>query len=127
VDLFNVVCLALSLANLSGLAVAVFYKSDPDEPKAASLQVRCGTGSALLLAVSQVLYLVFVMAWFFRWMRFYPGAPLPFACGVSGLALSIAGLLAALFAPKLQCYIGVAVGLTLSFLWLIGLAVSVAV
>lgn len=125
-ELFKVVCLALSLANLSGLALGLFYKDGTDEP-AVSLRVGRRTRAILLLAVSQILYLADMAAWSLQWSRSYPGAPLPFASGILGLALCAAGLLAAVSAQKPQRYIGLSVGVTLTFLWLVGLAVSVAV
>jgi hypothetical protein len=117
------VVLLISGANLCGLAFALLLNEQHEPgiklPLAAEL-------SMMMAFLSQALYLVFLAAWQFRWVRFYPGAPVYRIVPV-GLVLSFFGLVIAFFGIGPKRWISFMVSITTAVLWLLAAVVSVAV
>lgn len=80
----------------------------------------------MIAFLSQVLYLVFLAAWQFRWVRLYPGAPV-YGVAPVGLVLSFSGLVIAFFGSGPKRWISFIVSIAIAVLWLLAAVVSVAV
>jgi hypothetical protein len=84
VSIATTAVLLISVANLCGLAFAVLL-NEQHEP---AIKLTWAAELSMTMAfLSQLLYLVFLAAWQFRWVRFYPGAPVYSVVPV-GLVLS---------------------------------------
>jgi hypothetical protein len=122
--------LLISFANLCLVVLAVLYRSSQPAPPAE--QPARGTtwfGSlALGLAFSsQILYLAFSSAWFFRWTQFYPGNPMQNFVTLCGLALSAGAFVTALLGTGLKRCAGMLSSVITGGLWLLSAVASVAV
>ena len=75
----------------------------------------------------QLLYLVLVAAWLFRWVRFYPGAPVPTNAIVVGLILALVALIAGVFSQGLTRWATMFAAVMMIGLWLLAAVASAAV
>jgi hypothetical protein len=128
VNLATVVVLLISGTNLCGLAYALFQteKGEPDL-HFTRIQLNWAAPLSMILAfLSQALYLVGLAAWVFRWVRFYPGAPI-YHTTLIGFALSFFGLVAAFLGIGAKRWISLMVSLTTGLLWILDAIVSAAV
>jgi hypothetical protein len=125
-ELPTVILLALSVSSLWLIGFAMWPKSSEPAEDVDSHRNQLGDISLALLGVSQILYVVDLFAWLFRWIRFSPGAPLPSLAINSGLLLSAAALLIAPFAFGAKRWVGIGVGLITAIMWLFAGAMSVA-
>ena len=115
------VVLLISGANLCGLAFALLL-NEQHEP---GIKLTWAAELSMMMAfLSQVLYLVFLAAWQFRWVRFYPGASVYRIVPV-GLVLSFFGLVIAFFGIGPKRWISFMVSITTAVL-LLAAVVSVA-
>jgi hypothetical protein len=115
--------LIISFGNLYGLALALWRDaSDPE-----GVPDKWGTIAIVLLTCSQLLSLIFLLAWFFQWMRFYPGNPVQIASIYCGLALSAASFVMACFGLGLKRLMGIAIAVTTALLWFIAAIGSAAI
>lgn len=124
----TLILLLISLANLCFLAVAVFYhwreravetENQPDK------SATYGLLAVGLASCSQLLYLALGFAWWFDWMRFYPGNPIQSFEILAGLALSAGALIMAAFGRGLNSAAAFAVGIATIGLWLLSAIASV--
>lgn len=119
----------LSCANL-GLVVVAFFYGDGGVTVVLEQGSRrtalWGTLGLGLASISQILYLALAAAWQFRWIRFYPGSPIPIHSILVGLMLSASAFVTALFGSGLKRCAGILVAITTAGLWLLSAAVSVA-
>jgi hypothetical protein len=122
-SLFSILLLVLSGANLYGVVLALLRPESRSKP----VPDPWGTASMLMLTCSQVLYLIFVSAWLFKWVHFYPGNPVQMTAIYVGLLLSAAALLTAIAGSGLKRLMGIVVALTSALLWLITLIGSVTI
>jgi hypothetical protein len=83
--------------------------------------------AVVFLSCSQVLYLIFLFAWLFRWVRFYPGNRIQTLSIGCGFSLSAVALLTASFGFGLRRLMGIIIAFTTAVLWLISAVGSVAV
>jgi hypothetical protein len=122
------VALLISGVNLCGLVYAFFLREqeEPDYQFTRTKLAWAAPLSIILTFLNQTLYLVLLAAWSFRWVRFYPGAPIYHAIP-AGLALSLFGLVAALFGTGGKRWISLVASVTLGFLWILAAVASVAV
>src|SRR5258708_4409458 len=74
-SLFAILLLLISLGNLYGIGLGLWYRKSDSLTSGETLPDKCGTMAIVLLTCSQALYLVFFFAWLFQWVRFYPGNP----------------------------------------------------
>ena len=126
-SLFAILLLLISLGNLYGIGLALWYNDSDSLTSSEALPDKWGTITIVLLACSQVLYLIFFFAWLFQWVRFYPGNPVQTVSIACGFLLSTTALLAAFFGLGLKRLIGIIVAFTTALLWLISAIGSVAV
>jgi hypothetical protein len=126
-SVFAILLLLLSSANLYGIGLALLSRRSDSLTwlKARPDKVGWGTMAIMLLACSQVLYLAFLFAWLFQWMRFYPGNPAQTFSIRSGLSLSTAALLMAPLGFGLKRVIGIIVAISTGLLWLVAALGSV--
>jgi hypothetical protein len=124
---FAILLLLISLGNLYGIGLALWYHNSDSRKSSEALPDKWGTIAIVLLACSQVLYLVFFFAWLFQWVRFYPGNPVQTASIYCGFSLSAAALLTASFGLGLKRLMGIIIAFTTALLWLISAVGSVAV
>lgn len=123
VSIATTAVLLISVANLCGLAFALLL-NEQHEP---GIKLTWAAELSMTMAfLSQVLYLVFLAAWQFRWVRFYPGAPVYSVVPV-GLVLSFSGLVIAFFGIGPKRWISSIVSIAIAVLWLLAGVVSVAV
>jgi hypothetical protein len=127
----TVALLLLSVSNLSLIVLAAFYRVD--EVQLSSPETRpkhriaFGYLSIALAAGSQLLYLGFGAAWFFRWTNFYPGNPIETFAIRLGLLLSIGAVVTAPFGIGLKRCAGLFVGFTTTGVWLLSAIASVSI
>jgi hypothetical protein len=114
-SLFVILLLLISFGNSYGVGLALWRRNSASELSSD----KWGTVAMIILACSQVLYLVFVFAWLFGWVRFFPGNPIQTAVIYCGLSLSAAALLPALLGLGLKRLMGIVVAFTTTLLWLI--------
>jgi hypothetical protein len=122
-----VVELLISGVNLCALAYALFSKEQTD-PESLLIRAKfnwAAPSSMILAFLSQALYLVFLAAWLFRWVRFYPSAPI-YRTIPTGFALSFFGVVTALFGTSERRWISLMISLGTAFLWTLSAVVSVA-
>jgi len=81
----------------------------------------------ILAFVSQALYLVFLAAWMFHWLRFNPGNPTIERAYQAGLALSFLGLFTALVGTGTRRWISFIVSIATAFLWILAAVASIAI
>ena len=125
-ELPTVVLLLLSAINLWAIGMATCRSEPESSTQMNSRRHELGAIALFLVGLSQTVYVVDVLAWLFRWIRFYPGAPIETFAMYSGLLLSVTALLIAPFAIGLRRLVGVGVALITSAMWLLAAAVSVA-
>src|SRR5271165_5442776 len=96
----------ISIANLCGVAFAVVYCRRQRGVSSEQPQKYDAFGSfALGLAfASQILYLAFGTAWFFRWLQLYPSSPTQNLTIFTGLALSAGSFVSAFLGSGLKRY-----------------------
>ena len=127
INFATVFVLLISGTNLYCLAYALFL----NEQGSAAFQLTriklkwAARMSIILTFLSQTLYLVFLAAWLFHWVCFYPGAPV-YRVVPTGFALSFFGLVAALLGTSPKNWVSFMVSLTTASLWIIAGVVSVA-
>jgi hypothetical protein len=124
---FAILLLLISLGNLHGIGLALWYHNSDSLKSSEALPDKWGTIAIVFLACSQLLYLVFFFAWLFQWVRFYPGNPVQTTCIYCGFSLSAAALLTASFGLGLKRLMGIIIAFTTALLWLISAVGSVAV
>jgi len=119
--------LLISGANLSSLTCAFFFdKQDEADFQLTRFKLsRAMPLSFVFALLSQVIYLVVLVAWQFRCARFYPGAPI-YQTVSFGFALSFVGLLAAFAGTGAKRWTSLAVSLTTGILWILVAIVSVS-
>ena len=128
INLPTVVVLLISGINLCGLAYALFLNEQgaPDF-HFTRVQLRWAAPLSMILAfLSQALYLVFLAAWLFHWVRFYHGARI-YGTIPPGLTLSFFGLLIAILGTGPKRWVSLMVSVTTGFLWILTAVASVAV
>lgn len=125
----TVMLFIISLTNLCGVAFAAAYCRSQRGVSSDQPQKNDGFGSfALGLAfLSQILYLVFGIAWFFRWLQFYPSNPTQNLTIFTGLALSAASFVSAFLGSGLKRYASIVSSAISGALWLLSAVASVAV
>ena len=126
-SLLTELLLLLSLGNLTFSAMAFVRCPSEDLSSQPFARIKWSTLAIGLAGSSQLLYLVFVAAWIFRWLRFYPGNPIEMFAIFAGLTLSGAAFLTALFGAGLTRWAGVLSSAVTAFLWLLAAIASVAV
>jgi hypothetical protein len=125
-SLFGILLLLISLGNLYGIGLALWYHK-PDSLTSAETQPdKWGTMAIVFLTCSQVLHLVFFFAWLFQWVRFYPGNPVQTASIACGFSLSAGALFTASFGLGLRRLMGIIIAFTAALLWLISAVGSAA-
>jgi hypothetical protein len=122
-SLFVILLLLLSSGNLSGVGLALWRRNSASQ----FVPDKWGTMAMLILACSQVLYLIFVLAWVLEWVRFFPGNPIQTAAIYSGFFLSAAALVTASCGVGLMRLMGIIVAFTSALLWLFAAIGSAAV
>jgi hypothetical protein len=124
---FSSLLLLLSVADLYlvGLAVWYRYTESTIPPEAAHAKPR--TLDLILVSCSQLLYLLFVLAWLFRWMNFYPGNPIQNGAILCGLSFSVAAACTAPFGPNSYSFITIVVAVVTAGMWLLAAIGSAAV
>jgi hypothetical protein len=80
-----------------------------------------------MAALSQVLYLVLTVTWFYNWINFYPGNPTQNFVLLAGLFLSVGAFVTAVFAAGLKRAAGIVVGVITFGLWVVSAMASVAI
>jgi hypothetical protein len=126
----TVALLLISFANLCFIAIAVFYPYDERATPSGESIIKASAYNTLALVLascSQVLYVTFGAAWWFQWMRFYPGNSLQTVSILGGLVLSASAFVAAIFGMGLKRWAGVFVAVTTGGLWLLSALASVAI
>jgi hypothetical protein len=128
INLATVVVLLISGTNLCGLAYALFLnEKGAPEFHLTRIQLNWAAPLSMILAfLSQALYFVVLAAWVFRWVRFYPGAPI-YHTTLIGFALSFFGLVTAFIGTGAKRWVSLMVSLTTGLLWILVAIVSVAV
>jgi len=106
--------------------MATWRKDPGSSTQLKSWRHELGAIVMFLVGLSQTIYVVFVFAWLYGWIRFYPGAPAETFAIWSGLLLSVTALLIAPFAIGPRRWVGVGVALVTAAMWLFAGAVSVA-
>lgn len=86
-----------------------------------------GLLAVALAACSQMLYLAFGFAWWFHWIRFYPGNPIQTFGILAGLTLSVCALIMAAFGRGMNGAAGAVVAIANIGLWLLSAIASVAI
>jgi hypothetical protein len=119
--LFVILLLLLSSGNLYGVGLALWRRNSGSE----LVSDKWGTVAMLILACSQVMYLIFVFAWLFEWVRFFPGNPVQTAVIYCGFSLSAAALVTASCGLGLKRLMGIVVAFTTALLWLVAALGSV--
>ncbi len=109
------------------IGLALWYHNTDSLTPSRALPEEWGTIAIVLLACSQILYLIFFFAWLFQWVRFYPGNPVQTVSIACGFLLSATALLTASFGLGLKRLIGIIIAFTTTLLWLISALGSVAV
>jgi len=126
----TVVLLLVCCINLGLLAFAA-YRDDEAEASSSETPTNdrrtAGRLSLLLASGTQMLYIAFVAAWWFQWMKFYPGRPIETVGILSGLLLSAGALVIGMFGTGLRRTAVAFVGFTTGLLWLLSAVASVAV
>jgi hypothetical protein len=126
----TLVLFLISFANLCPVVWAVLYRGSQPAPPPEQLPrgTRWFGSLALGLAFSsQILYVAFSAAWFFRWRQFYPGNPMQNFVTLGGLALSAGAFVTALLGTGLKRCAGVLSSVITGGLWLLSSVASVAV
>jgi hypothetical protein len=113
-SLFAVLLLLICFGNLLGIGVAVWRRDSDSE----AILDKWGTMAMIFLACGQILYLIFIFAWLFEWMRFFPGNPVQTVAIYSGFFLSAVGLVTASCGVGVKRLVGVVVAFTTALLWL---------
>ena len=125
-ELPTVVLLLLSAINLWAIGMATWRSEPESATQVKSRRHKLGAIALFLVGLSQTIYVAFVFAWLYGWIRFYPGAPAETFAIWSGLLLSVTALLIAPFAIGPRRLVGVGVALITSAMWLLSAAASVA-
>ena len=126
-SLLSLLLLLISAANLYLIGFAAWsWRSESSTPPK-TIRDELRALGLILLSCSQLLYLVLVFVWWFRWMRFYPGNPIENIAILGGLLLSVAGLCTTPFGPASQRFITIVVAVTTAGMWLLAAVASVAV
>jgi hypothetical protein len=126
-SLFAILLLLISSGNVYGIGLALWYHNADSLRSSEALPDKWGTIAIVLLACSQVLYLIFFFASLFRWFRLYPGNPVQTVSIACGFLLSTTALLTSSFGLGLKRLIGIIIAFTTALLWLISAIGSVAV
>lgn len=126
-SLISLLLLLISAANLYLIGFAVWHWRSELVAPSKSMRDALRALGLILLSCSQLLYLVLVFAWWFRWMRFYPGNPTENIAILGGLSLSVAGLCTTPFGPESQRFITIVVAVTTAGMWLLAGVAAVAV
>jgi hypothetical protein len=113
-SLFAILLLLICFGNLWGIGLALLRRDSDSE----AIVDRWGSMAMIFLACGQILYLVFIFAWLFEWMRFFPGNRVQSIAIYSGFFLSAAGLVTASCGVGVKRLVGVVVAFTTAFLWL---------
>jgi hypothetical protein len=122
-SLLSSLLLLLSAADLYLIGLAIWYRYNHN---AEATHANSRTLDLILVSCSQLLYLVFVLAWLFRWMNFYPGNPIQNGAILCGLSLSIAAVCTAPFRPNSYSFITIIVAVVTAGMWLLAALGSVA-
>jgi hypothetical protein len=125
-ELPTVALLLLSAINLWTIGMATWRKDPESSTQLTSWRHELGAVVLFLVGLSQTIYVVFVFAWLYGWVRFYPGATAETFAIWSGLILSVTALVIAPFAIGPRRWVGVGVALVTAAMWLFAGAVSVA-
>ena len=125
-ELPTVALLLLSAINLWAIGMATWRKDPESSTQLKSWRHELGAVVLFLVGLSQTIYVVFVFAWLYGWVRFYPGATAETFAIWSGLILSVTALVIAPFAIGPRRWVGVGVALVTAAMWLFAGAVSVA-
>jgi hypothetical protein len=116
--------LVMSAANLYAICLAVWYRKSETVPSSKPVRDICGRAALFLAANSQLLYLLFFLIWWFRWMHFYPGSPSEWYFFGCGFFFSAGGLLMAPFGTGAKRWVGGGVALTTGMMWLLSAVFS---
>jgi hypothetical protein len=122
-SLFTILLLIISFGNFYGIGVGLWHNKSDSE----TVSDTWGTMAIVFLAFNQMLYLVFVFAWLFQWMRFYPGNPVQGASVCCGFALSVASIVMACCGLGLKRVMGIAIAVTTALLWFMAAIGSAAI
>jgi hypothetical protein len=125
-ELPTVLLLLLSAINLWAIGMATWRKDPESSTQPKSWRRELGAIVLFLVGLSQTIYVAFVFAWLYGWIRFYPGAAAETFAIWSGLLLSVTALLIAPFAIGPRRWVGVGVALVTAAMWMFAGAVSVA-
>jgi hypothetical protein len=124
------VLLLISAVNLILIVCAAFYPSrELDSPSGviSNNAKKFGFLSLVVAALSQVLYLVLTVTWFYNWINFYPGNSTQTFVLLAGLLLSAVAFVTALFGTGLERAAGIVVGVTTFGLWVLSAMASVVI
>jgi hypothetical protein len=123
-SLFDLLVLILCGGNLC-LVIYAFLKTETDSGSTGEMSKH---HNMVLIpgAPSQTLYLLFLLAWRYRWMRFYPGNSVHLRVMGAGILLSAASIFSGLLGTKSRGIVSVVVGASTGLLWFLALAVSSA-
>jgi len=117
-SLFAILLLLISSGKLYGSVWHVGTTTPTRSRRREHSPDKWGTIAIVLLACSQILYLIFFFTWLFQWVRFYPGNPVQTVSIACGFLLSAAGLLTASFGVGLKRLIGIIIAFTYFGAWL---------
>jgi hypothetical protein len=120
----TVAVLLISCVNLGLVAFAAAYRDESESDASGAADRKRGGLSLVLVTTSQLVYLLFVAAWLFRWMRFYSGNPVENCAILSGLLLSVAAAVTAVRGAGLRLCASLFVSATTTGLWLLAAIAS---
>jgi hypothetical protein len=123
----TVAVLLISCVNLALVAFAATYRDESESDGSRAADSKRGRLSLVLVTTSQLVYLLFVAAWLFRWMHFHPDNPVENCAILSGLLLSVAAAVTAIRGAGLRRCASLFVSATTTGLWLLAAVASVAV
>jgi hypothetical protein len=124
------VLLLISAVNLILIVCAAFYpRGELDSPSGviSNKVKKLSSLSLVMAALSQVLYLVLAVTWFYSWINFYPGNPTQTFVLLAGLLLSVGAFVTAVFATGLKRVAGIVVGVITFGLWVLSAMASVVI
>jgi hypothetical protein len=104
----------------------VFGSTRPERNTLLSPRGRLQRRDLILVACSQLLYLLFALAWLFRWMHFYPGNPIQTAAILCGLSFSIAAACTSSVGRYPYSFITIIVAVVTAGMWLLAALGSAA-
>jgi hypothetical protein len=123
----TVAIFAVCLANLGLLASTALFRTEQHTEVLETVSSKGPTRFPLAVVLafsSQLLYLALGVAWWFRWMKFYPGNPVQTFAMCAGILLALGALVMAGTATGVRLFAATFVGVVTLGLWLLSALAS---